>query len=613
MEKGDPSSSSSPNDQYCAISSPPPSSGHERKAGGWRSIKYILGNESFEKLASMSLIGNITVYLSMQYNLSGVFLVTVVNVWSGFSNVSSLAGAFVSDAYLGKFYTLLCGTIASLLGMGIITLTAGINAFRPSHCDPESTIECPKALDWQLGILFTGLGLLSIGAGGIRPCNIAFGADQFDTRTAKGKAQMESFFNWWYFCFTFALILALTAVVYIQTSVSWTLGFAIPTICLFFSISIFLLGRHTYINVTPQGSVFTDILKVIAAAFRKRRRIVGPIETDDNSFYDPPLTAGVSELKLPRTERFKFFDKAAIITSPDELDNEGRPKNEWRLCSVQQVEQLKCLVAVLPVGVSVIGAFMTMDQNNTFGVLQAMQMDRRIGPHFLFPPGWMTIVSMVALSIWIYIYEMIYIPRTKKMTGKEKRLSMRQRIIIGIVMSILAMVVSGIVERQRRSAATKRGTFISPTTIFFLFPQFCLSGLTEAFAAVAIMEFLTMQLSENMRTVAGAIFFLCLSIASYIGSAIVNVIHSITEKTCKSPWLGNHDLNKNKLDYYYFIIAGLATLNLVYFSFFATHYVVSKPERETKDDGFASSHSSHDSEFKRVLDEERGLTIHEHK
>ncbi|XP_062114961.1 protein NRT1/ PTR FAMILY 2.8, partial [Humulus lupulus] len=583
MEKGHPSSSSPPTDQYTAIPSPPhSSSGHERKAGGWRSIKYILGNESFEKLASMSLIANITVYLSTKYNLSGVFLVTVVNVWSGFSNFSSIAGAFVSDAYLGKFYTLLCGTIASLLGMGIITLTAGIKLLRPSHCNPESKIECPKALDWQLGILFAGLGLYSIGAGGIRPCNIAFGADQFDTRTAKGKAQMESFFNWWYFCFTIALIVALTIVVYIQTSVSWTLGFAIPTLCLGFSISIFLLGRHTYINVKPQGSVFTDILKVIAAACRKRRITVGPIQTDENSFYDPPFTT-VSELKLPRTERFKIFDKAAVITSADELDNQGKPRNDWRLCSVQQVEQLKCLVAVLPVGVSVIGAFMTMDQNSTFGVLQAMQMDRRFGAHFLFPPGWMSIVSMVALSIWIYIYEKIYVPRTRKMTGKDKRLSMRQRIRIGIVMSIFLMVVAGIVERHRRSAATIQGTFISPTRVTLLFPQFCLSGLTEAFAAVAIMEFLTMQLSENMRTVAGAIFFLCLSIASYIGSAIVNAVHSITEKTSKSPWLGNHDLNKNKLDYYYFIIAGLAALNLVYFSFFATHYVID-PRVEEKAD-----------------------------
>lgn len=489
--------------------------------------------------------------------------------------------------------------ICSILfqGMGIITLTAGISFLRPLSCNQNSKSECtnlPKS--WQLGVLFAGLGLLSIGAGGIRPCNIAFGADQFDTRTEKGKAQLQSFFNWWYFTFTIALVVALTGVVYIQTNVSWTLGFAIPTACLGISIAIFLLGYHTYINVKPRGSIFSDTFKVITAAYRKRRV---EISHDNRAFYDPPVTD--SELKLPHTDRYRCLDKAAMITTPDELNGQGVAKNGWRLCSVQQVEQLKCLIAVLPVGVSGVGALMTMDQNTTFGILQALQMNRSIGKnHFMFPPGWMNIVSMVTLSIWIYVYERIYIPQARKVTGtRDKRLSMKQRIKIGLVMSILSMIVSGIVEIHRRNSALKQDSFISPASVALLFPQFSLTGLTEAFAAVAIMEFLTLQLGENMRTVAGAMFFLCISIASYAGSILVNVIHSVTKISGKSPWLGGHDLNKNRLDYYYFFLAALAGLNLVYFHFFASHHVLtSSPDCETRDQGhdFATSHSRNPSE-----------------
>lgn len=75
----------------------------------------IEGNETFEKLASMSLISNITVYLQNNYNLGGVLLVNIVTIWSGSNNITSLLGAFVSDAYLGRFRTLLVGSIASLL------------------------------------------------------------------------------------------------------------------------------------------------------------------------------------------------------------------------------------------------------------------------------------------------------------------------------------------------------------------------------------------------------------------------------------------------------------------------------------------------------------------
>ncbi|CAI9754600.1 unnamed protein product [Fraxinus pennsylvanica] len=87
----------------------------KKPAGGWRAIKYILGNESFEKLASMSLVANITVYLRTKYNLNGILLVNVVTIWSGSSNLSSIAGAITSDVYLGRFLTLLIGTICSLL------------------------------------------------------------------------------------------------------------------------------------------------------------------------------------------------------------------------------------------------------------------------------------------------------------------------------------------------------------------------------------------------------------------------------------------------------------------------------------------------------------------
>lgn len=63
----------------------------------------------------MSLISNIAFYLVTQYNLRGIYVVNVVNIWYGTSNIASIAGAYISDAYLGRFRTLLLGSVASLL------------------------------------------------------------------------------------------------------------------------------------------------------------------------------------------------------------------------------------------------------------------------------------------------------------------------------------------------------------------------------------------------------------------------------------------------------------------------------------------------------------------
>ncbi|XP_045787824.1 protein NRT1/ PTR FAMILY 2.8-like isoform X1 [Trifolium pratense] len=548
-----------------------------RDAGGWRSVKYIIGNESFEKLASMSLISNLTVYLLTNYNLSGLFVVNVVQIWNGCSNIASIVGAFISDTYLGRFKTLLYGCIASLLGILTITLTAGIHQLRPISCKNIHTPTCQHPQNWQLGVLFAGLGLLSIGAGGIRPCNIAFGADQFDTKTKKGRLQLESFFNWWYFTFTIALVIALTGVVYIQTNVSWTLGFAIPTTCLAFSITIFLLGHKTYVYKKPQGSVFTDIAKVISAACRKLK-----LQLSDKPLYDPVSTLSESDnIRLVQTGRFKFLDKAAIIADPSELNNEGIAKNGWRLCSLQQVEHLKCLLGVLPVWVTGICFFIVMDQKNTFGVLQVIQTDRSIGPHFKVPPGWMNLVSMLALAFWICIYECFYIRIMRRINKTApRRISMAYRIRIGILLSILSMLVAAITEKKRRDLALKHGLFASPVSFGLLLPQFALSGFSEAFATVAIMEYFTLQLPESMRTVAGAVFFLSLSIANYIGSLIVNVVHIATSHKGQTPWLGGHDINHNRLDCYYYLIASLGVLNFIYFHFFASHYLISSKDTE---------------------------------
>lgn len=483
-----------------------------------------------------------------------------------------------------------------------MTLTAGIPELRPHSCKDSDRPNCEHPHDWQLGVLFIGLAFLSIGAGGIRPCNIAFGADQFDTKTEKGRGQLESFFNWWYFTFTVALVIALTGVVYIQTNVSWALGFAIPTACLAFSIAIFLLGRKTYICKEPQGSVFTDMVKVISAAWRKRKiRIV------DRTLYDPISRVSDSEsVRLVQTDRFKFLDRAAVVADPGELDDEGIAKNDWRLCSLQQVEHLKCLLGILPVWVTGICCFIVMDQQNTFGVLQVIQTDRSIGSHFKVPPGWMNLISMIALSFWIYIYECIYIPVMKRITKRPtKRMSMGVRIRIGIVLSILCMLVAGIVEKVRRNSALKHASFNSSMSFGLLLPQFALSGLNEAFAAVAIMEFFTLQMPESMRTVAGAVFFLSLSIANYIGSLIVNIVHKATSHG-KTPWLGGHDLNHNRLDYYYYLIAFLGVLNFIYFHFFACRYLITSKDTEK---GEVELNAALKGESQEQDDEEKVLDI----
>ena len=467
--------------------------------------------------------------------------------------------------------------------MVFMALGAGIPSLRPPSCPTQSN--CIEPTGSQLAILYSGLALFAIGSGGLRPCNIAFGADQFDTKTEKGRAQLESFCNWWYFLFTVALLVALTVVVYIQTNISWFLGFVIPTVCFAFSLTIFLWGLNTYVRSKPKGSIITDLVKVAVAAGRKRH-----VKLDSElSFHDPPLASESEQslTKLAHTNRFRYFDKAAVVTDPSERDSNEKTVDSWRLCSVQQVEELKSILATLPVWLAGIICFFSMGQASSFGILQALQTNKSIGPNFSVPPAWMGLVPMIALSLWIFLYEKIYVPWTMKATKRGKRLSIENRILIGILFSIACMVVSGLVEVHRRDDALKHGSFESPSSIWWLVPQFALSGLVEAFAAIPMMELLTSYWPESMKTLGGATFFLSLSIANYLNTILVRIVVAVTRNS-RRPWLGVNDLNKNRLEYYYYTIAVLGGLNLLYFQFFARHYLhtemLQRPGRNEAED-----------------------------
>nr|GMC46716.1 protein NRT1/ PTR FAMILY 1.2-like [Ipomoea batatas] len=70
----------------------------------------------------------------------------------------------------------------------------------------------------------------------------------------------------------------------------------------------------------------------------------------------------------------------------------------WRLCRVDQVEELKALIRVIPIWMT--GAIMSINANqSSFAVLQASSMDRHIGPNLEIPAGSVTIFAFIENGI----------------------------------------------------------------------------------------------------------------------------------------------------------------------------------------------------------------------
>jgi len=154
-------------------------------------------------------------------------------------------------------------------GMISLTLSAVLPQFRPPPCRGEEV--CQQASAGQLGVLYVSLLLGALGSGGIRPCIVAFGADQFDESDPKQTTRTWTYFNWYYFVMGAAILVAVTVLVYIQDNIGWGLGLGIPTIAMFISIIAFIVGYPLYRNLNPAGSPFTRLVQVAVAALRKRK------------------------------------------------------------------------------------------------------------------------------------------------------------------------------------------------------------------------------------------------------------------------------------------------------------------------------------------------------
>ncbi|KAL3575222.1 hypothetical protein D5086_023323 [Populus alba] len=556
-----------------------PADEHRENYRGAKAMPFVIGNETFEKLGSTGTLSNLLVYLTTVFHMKSITATTLVNIFNGTTNIATLLGAFLCDTYFGRYKTLAFASIASFLGMVVIALTAAISKLHPPRCarGTQDTAACPAITPWQMTFLLSGLGLLVIGGGGIRPCNLAFGADQFNPQTESGRKGITSFFNWYYFTFSFAMMISLTVVVYVQSDINWAWGLAIPAFLMFCSCVLFFAGSRIYVKVKPDGSPLTSVVQVIVAAVKKRKLEL-PEQPWLSLFNHIPARSINSN--LPYTDQFRFLDKAAIATHQDQVNPDGSPANPWKLCSLQQVEEVKCLFRVIPVWTAAIIYYVAVVQQHTYVVFQAVQSNRRLGnSNFAIPAASYIVFLMLSMSIFIPIYDRILVPFLRRITGKEAGITILQRIGVGIFLTIVTMIVSGLVEEKRRTIALTKPTLgnaprkgaISSMSALWLIPQLSLSGIAEVFGSIGQVEFYYKQFPENMRSIGGSLFYCGVAASSYLSSLLITVVHQTTNGAATGNWL-SEDLNKGRLDYYYYMIAALGVLNMGYFLLCARWY-----------------------------------------
>ena len=215
-----------------------------------RQIAYIIGNEACERfsfygmrnilipfLISSMLLAYLPAGPEREGAAKDIFHSFVIGVY-----FFPLLGGWLSDRYFGKYNTVLWFSLIYVAGHACLAL------FEDSRNG-----------------FYTGLFLIALGSGGIKPLVVSFCGDQFD-QTNKSKAKVV--FDAFYWIINFGSFFASLLAPLLLDSYGPSVAFGVPGVLMLIATVVFWLGRKEYVNVPPSGANPDSFLNVVRTALR---------------------------------------------------------------------------------------------------------------------------------------------------------------------------------------------------------------------------------------------------------------------------------------------------------------------------------------------------------
>ncbi|KAJ0972854.1 hypothetical protein J5N97_020813 [Dioscorea zingiberensis] len=533
-----------------------------KKHGGMRAALFVLGIQASEIMAIAAVGNNLITYVFSEMHFPLSKSANIVTNFIGTVFLLSLLGGFLSDSYLGSFWTMLIFAFVELSGFILLAVQAHLPQLRPPKCNMMSIGEqCLEAKGFKATIFFIALYLVALGSGCLKPNMISHGADQFSREeeeleeedNSKQTKNLSTYFNSAYFSFCLGELIALTLLVWVQTHSGMDLGFGISAAAMAMALIFLGSGAFFYRNKPPQGTIFTPIAQVFVAAITKRKQIC---PTNSESFCRTQL----------HTDKFRFLNKACLKI---ENGTSNMKESAWRLCTVAQVEQVKIILSVIPIFACTIIFNTILAQLQTFSVQQGSSMNTHLTNTFKIPPASLQAIPYLMLIILVPAYELFFIPMARKLTGKDSGVTPLQRIGIGLFTVTFSMVSAAMVEKKRRNMAVSSNKLMS---IFWIAPQFLIFGLSEMFTAVGLIEFFYKQSLDGMQSFLTAMAYCSYSFGFFLSSVLVSLVNKITGGSPNGGWLSDNDLNKDRLDLFYWLLSALSLLNFFNYLFWSSWY-----------------------------------------
>lgn len=244
-----------------------------------------------------------------------------------------------------------------------------------------------------------------------------------------------------------------------------------------------------------------------------------------------------------------------------------------------QVEEFKSIIRLLPIWATGIVFFAVYSQMGTLFVLQGNTMDLYIDNSFEIPSASLSLFDTISVIFWVPIYDRLIVPLARKFTGHKNGFTQLQRIAIGLVISIFAMLTAGTLELVRLREVKKHNYYELkhiPMSIFWQVPQYFIIGCAEVFTFIGQLEFFYEQTPDAMRSLCSALSLTTAALGNYLSTLLVNIVTDFSTMHGKPGWIPDN-LNYGHLHYFFWLLALLSVLNLGVYLMVARWYTYKKP------------------------------------
>ena len=202
-------------------------------------IPYIISNEAAERFSFYGMKAALAIFLANYLGVLGGESMSQAEatVYVSFFNsavyLTPLFGALIADMFFGKYRTIITLSVVYCLGHLALAFMgmAGMVQF------------------W----LLSGLGLIAIGAGGIKPCVSAHVGDQF------GKSNQHLItktFNLFYLSINFGAVISNVLIPFILKWYGPHWAFGIPGVLMALATLFFWMGRQKFVHIPAHGNEF---------------------------------------------------------------------------------------------------------------------------------------------------------------------------------------------------------------------------------------------------------------------------------------------------------------------------------------------------------------------